>query len=78
MPLVSPLYRQTIYKNFFVCAGDPLDALILGNPLPYGYEGKVKVRGVMKFIDAGLVDDKLICTQLIPGILHRSYELSIS
>lgn len=47
--------------------GDPLDAIILGNHLPYGYTGKVKVKGVMKFIDAGLVDDKLICTQLIPG-----------
>ncbi|KAG0607812.1 hypothetical protein M758_8G056800 [Ceratodon purpureus] len=47
--------------------GDPLDALILGNHLPYGYTGRVKVKGVMKFIDAGLVDDKLICTQLIPA-----------
>ena len=42
--------------------------MILGNHLPYGYTGRVKVRGVMKFIDAGLVDDKLICTQLIPGM----------
>lgn len=42
--------------------------MILGGHLPYGYTGKVKVKGVMKFIDAGLVDDKLICTQLIPGM----------
>jgi inorganic pyrophosphatase len=56
----------------YVCAGDPLDAVILGNHLPYGYTGKVKVKGVMKFIDAGLVDDKLICTQLIPGMRNHS------
>jgi len=52
--------------------GDPLDAVILGGQLPYGYTGKVRVKGVMKFIDAGLVDDKLICTQLIPGALSTS------
>lgn len=62
------LYLEIIYKNLFLCAGDPLDAVILGNHLPYGYTGRVKVKGVMKFIDAGLVDDKLICTQLIPGM----------
>ena len=47
--------------------GDPLDAVILGDKLPYGYAGKVKVKGVMRFMDAGFVDDKLICTQLIQG-----------
>jgi hypothetical protein len=47
--------------------GDPLDAVILGDQLPYGYSGKVKVKGVMRFMDAGFVDDKLICTQLIQG-----------
>lgn len=47
--------------------GDPLDAVILGDQLPYGYSGKVKVKGVMRFMDAGVVDDKLICTQLIQG-----------
>ena len=58
------------------CAGDPLDAIILGNQLPYGYTGKVKVKGIMKFLDAGLVDDKLICTQLIPGNLFEPQQVS--
>ena len=40
--------------------GDPLDVLVLGPALPLGAEREVSVHGVVRFLDAGLVDDKLI------------------
>ncbi|CAK9236905.1 unnamed protein product [Sphagnum troendelagicum] len=47
--------------------GDPLDAIILGKRLPLGHQGIVRVKGIIKFTDAGLVDNKLICTQRKSG-----------
>jgi hypothetical protein len=44
-------------------AGDPLDAIVLGDSLPYGHIGTWRVKGKLKFIDAGIVDDKLVCVQ---------------
>jgi inorganic pyrophosphatase len=41
--------------------GDPLDAVVLGRRLPRGHVGFWPVQGVIRFEDAGLVDDKLIC-----------------
>ena len=42
--------------------GDELDALIITEqPLPTGIFLKAKVIGVMKFVDDGEVDDKIIC-----------------
>jgi inorganic pyrophosphatase len=41
--------------------GDPLDALVLGPPLPIGARVKRTVVGVVRFVDAGQVDDKLVC-----------------
>ncbi|MCO5563454.1 hypothetical protein L7F22_017096 [Adiantum nelumboides] len=43
--------------------GDPLDAIVLGAPLPYGHVGTWRVKGILKFMDAGIVDDKLVCVQ---------------
>lgn len=43
--------------------GDPLDAIVLGEYLPYGHKGTWKVKGLLKFIDAGVVDNKLVCVQ---------------
>ena len=40
--------------------GDELDALILGDELPTGVYLEARVLGVMKFIDGGEVDDKVI------------------
>jgi len=65
-PLPSPFNYGSV-PSVPAADGDPLDAVILGDQLPYGYSGKVKVKGVMRFMDAGFVDDKLICTQLIQG-----------
>ena len=42
--------------------GDELDALIITEqPLPTGIFLKAKVIGVMKFVDDGEVDDKIVC-----------------
>lgn len=40
--------------------GDELDTLILGDELPTGVYLEARVLGVMKFIDGGEVDDKVI------------------
>ncbi|MFZ2560504.1 MAG: inorganic diphosphatase [Candidatus Nanoperiomorbaceae bacterium] len=40
--------------------GDELDALILGDKLPTGVYLEARVIGVMRFIDGGEVDDKVI------------------
>ena len=41
--------------------GDALDALVLGARLPLGTEVEVPVQGVVRFRDAGQIDDKLVC-----------------
>ncbi|MDR0956097.1 MAG: inorganic diphosphatase [Candidatus Nomurabacteria bacterium] len=42
--------------------GDELDALVItSDPLPTGVAVKAKVLGVMKFVDGGEVDDKIVC-----------------
>jgi hypothetical protein len=58
-----------------VWSGDPLDAIILGKRLPLGHQGIVRVKGIIKFTDAGLVDNKLICTQRKPGMLCVQFSI---
>lgn len=41
--------------------GDPLDALVLGPRLGLGAEVEVPVVGVVRFLDDGREDDKLVC-----------------
>ena len=41
--------------------GDPLDAVVCGRSLPKGWRGEVPVAGVVRFIDDGRPDDKLVC-----------------
>jgi len=41
--------------------GDPQDALILGRRVRRGESVDVEVRGVVRFVDDGRVDDKLVC-----------------
>lgn len=42
--------------------GDELDVLVLSNdPIPTGVFFEARVIGVMKFVDDGEVDDKIIC-----------------
>lgn len=47
--------------------GDPLDALVLGPRLSRGQEISLPVQARVRFIDAGLVDDKLICSPERPS-----------
>jgi inorganic pyrophosphatase len=46
--------------------GDPLDAIVLGARLARGTRREVFVHGVVRFLDGGLVDDKLVCADQAP------------
>lgn len=46
--------------------GDPLDALVLGTRLGRGALAEVGVYGVVRFLDGGRVDDKLVCAERPP------------
>ena len=43
--------------------GEPVDAVVLGGPLPLGHSGDYRIVGWVKFIDGGEDDPKLICIQ---------------
>lgn len=43
--------------------GDPLDVLLLGPELPTGTPLRIKLIGVLKLLDRGEVDDKLIAVE---------------
>jgi len=43
--------------------GDPIDAVLLGPWMPRGHREEVPVRAVVRLMDAGLPDDKLICSR---------------
>ena len=45
--------------------GDPLDALVLGGSLVAGDTISVPVRAVVRFLDDGAVDDKLVCGESV-------------
>lgn len=49
--------------------GDPLDAIVLGPPLPIGSRDHWPVVALIDFIDAGLQDPKLVCS---PSALTES------
>ena len=46
--------------------GEPLDAVVLGPPLPAGHRQQWAVHGVVRFVDEGLRDDKLVCGDAPP------------
>lgn len=46
--------------------GDPLDAILVGRRRAPGSREHAVVRGVVRFIDAGEVDDKLVCGDVGP------------
>ncbi len=43
--------------------GDPLDAVVLGARLSSGTEVECRVQAIVRFYDAGLPDDKLVCAE---------------
>jgi inorganic pyrophosphatase len=51
--------------------GDPLDALVLGPPLRAGDHVERVVVGLVRFVDAGQVDDKLVCGQAPATAVER-------
>jgi len=62
--LVSPLPCPFNYGAVTGVAGgdgDPLDAVVLGKRLSRGHVGIWPVQGVIRFVDDGFVDDKLVC-----------------
>lgn len=46
--------------------GDPVDAIVLGATLPAHEVVEVEVFGVVRFLDGGLPDDKLVCAARPP------------
>lgn len=54
--------------------GDPIDALVLGRRLARGHRAHQVARAAVRFIDAGQIDDKLICSG---RPLRRSERLTV-
>eukprot|EP00897_Mesotaenium_endlicherianum_P002195 jgi/Mesen1/2002/ME000147S01099 len=65
-PLPCPFNYGSV-RGIMAPDGDPLDAVVLGPTLPSGHVGTWHVRGMVKFTDAGHVDNKLVCTQHPPA-----------
>ncbi|HHO54584.1 MAG TPA: hypothetical protein ENK18_27845 [Deltaproteobacteria bacterium] len=51
--------------------GDPLDAVLLGPSRARGHRQQARVWGIVRFLDAGQIDDKLICAQHPPTRRQR-------
>lgn len=47
--------------------GDPLDAILTGPRRARGHREVTRVVGVVHFVDAGAVDDKLVCGAIGPA-----------
>jgi len=54
--------------------GDPLDALVLGPRLPRGTQTQATIQSVARIVDAGLIDDKLICKH---GALSKGERIAL-
>lgn len=59
-PLPCPVNYGSVLDSI-ADDGDPLDAVLLGPRLEYGALVDVQVRGLLRFIDAGAYDPKLVC-----------------
>lgn len=59
-PFASP-FNYGCVPGTRAADGEPLDALVLGPPLARGTVGRWAVHGVVRFVDGGVVDDKLVC-----------------
>ncbi len=42
--------------------GDPVDVIVLGPRLARGHKGRHVARAALRFIDAGDIDDKVVCS----------------
>lgn len=59
-PVASPFNYGSV-PSMPSADGEPLDAVVLGEPLPVGHRHDWPVHGVVRFVDEGLRDDKLVC-----------------
>ena len=51
--------------------GESQDAVVLGPRLPRGHTLRLQVQGVVRFVDRGQRDDKLVCGQGAPSRLQK-------
>lgn len=72
-PLPSPFNYGSIPARIAE-DGDPLDAVVLGPRLPRGHRGRWPVLGVVRFVDAGQQDDKVVCGR---GAMTRRRRLGL-
>jgi inorganic pyrophosphatase len=73
--LVSPLPCPWAYGALPEVAGgdgDPLDAIVLDVSGRRGESVPTIVQGVVRFTDAGQIDDKLVCAQRPPTARERA------
>lgn len=67
-PMPSPFNYGSV-PGVIAEDGAPQDVILLGPRLPRGHRGRWPVLGVVRFVDGGLCDDKLVCGKgvLTPG-----------
>ena len=71
---VSPVPSPFNYGCVPDCAGedgDPLDVVVLGPRLPAASRHDLPVVGVVRFVDAGQTDDKLVASDHVPTPAER-------
>jgi inorganic pyrophosphatase len=75
---ISPLpcpFNYGSLPDYLGLDGDLLDALVLGPRLPAGTRVQAKAWGAVRMVDHGMLDDKLICSDLPPDPLQRQQVL---
>ena len=69
-PLPCPFNYGSVPSHLGL-EGDLLDAVVLGPRRPAGTSLRVKVWGAIVFVDRGMYDDKLICSDHSPDAAAR-------
>lgn len=69
-PLPCPFNYGSVPK-YLGLEGDLLDAVVLGPRLPLSASLRVKAWGAVVFVDRGMTDDKLICSEAPIGFRER-------
>lgn len=59
-PLPSPFNYGSV-PGTLSPDGEPLDAIVLGPKRPLGYIERCAVAAIVRFVDAGVFDPKLVC-----------------
>jgi len=69
-PLPSP-FNYGALPDTTAADGDRCDAVVLGPRLPTGTRAHTVARATVRFVDAGLPDDKLVCSDAPVTPLQR-------